>query len=103
VIGLLIRRLEEEFARRGGLRNEGLTVVQGLRGDFPGMVYPHERGGEAALGVGKGNRLRGGRACGAWKRRGRAGSCRGDGHWPGGARGGEQGAEGPVGRRQKAI
>jgi hypothetical protein len=49
------------FARRGaqqlpglfGSRGKGLTVVQGLSGDLPGMVDTHEGGRRAALGLGE--------------------------------------------------
>jgi hypothetical protein len=90
VIRLLVRGLEEELTRRGGLRNEGLAVVQRLGRYFPGVVYAHEGGGEAPVEVGQLGRL---------LRRG----CRSRGHGPDGPRRGEQGAEGPVGGRQKAI
>ena len=44
---------EQQLAGLLGARSEGLAVIQGLGGDLPGVVHPHEGGGRAALGLGK--------------------------------------------------
>ena len=95
VVGLLARRMQQEFADFGVAREQRLGVVQGLGGDLAGMVDAHQRGGFPAV-VGRQRGI------------GFQGVPRGyGGRWgrdrPTGGRGRQQGPQGAVGRRNQGI
>ena len=85
VVTFLGRSPDQRRARFGQSRGQGLSVVEALGGDFPGVVDPHQPGDVAAKA-----RIdrRNGRISGGWAAAGGAG---------------EAGAEARVGEFQQAV
>ncbi len=82
VIGLFMRRLEQQFAGSRRASHQGLSVVQRLRRHLAGMIHTHQRRGFAALGVVEAGSSGGGLACRPGMPRGRGGKRELGRRWP---------------------
>jgi hypothetical protein len=93
VVGFLAGGIEHELPDPGISREQGLGVVQRLRGHFPGVVHPHQGGGFAF-----GLRRKAGIGLLGIFSGGRAGARRGGRYGPASGRRRKKGPEGAIRR-----